>query len=371
MAGLYIHIPFCHSKCAYCDFFSTPHHTKVSDYVDALIAELSLRKTELSEVIDTIYIGGGTPSILTINDLNRLVNAIPHGHLLEFTIEANPEDVTPQWVDSILNLGINRVSIGIQSFIDAELEIVNRRHNAECAEQALLTLNRCGVAEISGDLIYGLPGQTIDSWQYSLDKIIQFELTHLSAYTLSYEPGTKLYAQLQSGKIKECEETDIEAMYQYLMIATRNAGYEHYEISNFAKPGHRAIHNSGYWKYTQYLGLGVSAHSFDGRLRRVNPIGINNYIESIRQGKTYYKIEYETEPELYNDYIITALRTVDGLNIEKLYLTFGEKWSDFFLKSASPHIHSGKLICDDDIYRIEESSWLLSDAVLRDLIYVD
>lgn len=371
MAGLYIHIPFCHSKCAYCDFFSTPHHKHASDYVDALIAEFSLRKTELSEAIDTIYIGGGTPSILTVNDLNRLVNAIPHGQLLEFTIEANPEDVTPQWVDSILNLGINRVSIGIQSFIDAELEAVNRRHNAECAEQALLTLKRCGVAEISGDLIYGLPGQTIDSWRYSLDKIIKFELTHLSAYSLSYEPGTKLYAQLQSGKISECEETEIEAMYRYLMEATRNAGYEHYEISNFAKPEHRAIHNSAYWKYAQYLGLGVSAHSFDGRLRRVNPIGINNYIESIRRGKTYCQIERETESELYNDYIITSLRTVDGLDIKKLRSAFGEKWGDFFCKSATRHIQSGKLICDGDVYRIEESSLLLSDAVLRDLIYVD
>ncbi|MBQ8774213.1 MAG: coproporphyrinogen III oxidase, partial [Muribaculaceae bacterium] len=166
-------------------------------------------------------------------------------------------------------------------------------------------------------------------------------------------------------------EEENRQMYEYAKKVFKDNGYEHYEISNFAKPEHRAIHNSAYWKYAQYLGLGVSAHSFDGRLRRVNPIGINNYIESIRRGKTYYQIERETESELYNDYIITSLRTVDGLDIKKLRSAFGEKWGDFFCKSATRHIQSGKLICDGDVYRIEESSWLLSDAVLRDLIYVD
>lgn len=368
MAGLYIHIPYCHSKCSYCDFCSTPKVDTAEDYITALIDEYRLRKDEVNEPLSTVYIGGGTPSILPMPTLSRLVESLGHPVLEEFTIEANPEDVTPEWVDAIIRIGINRVSIGIQSLVDSELKAINRRHSAARAEEALMTLKSGGIAEISGDLIYGLPGQSLESWNYSLNKLIGYGLTHISAYNLSYEPGTRLYAQLISGKVNEASDETIESMYALLTDSLRKNGYEHYEISNFAQPGHRAHHNSNYWNMTPYIGLGVSAHSFDGKTRRANGNRIKDYIKSINSANTYYEVEEESPENILNDYIITALRTRDGINLNDMRLRFNSDTVENLLSSAKRYIASGRLIKTDESLSLSETAILISDSIFRDLI---
>lgn len=367
MAGMYIHIPYCHAKCSYCDFYSTANQRGVAEYVSALIEEATLRKDEISEIFSTLYIGGGTPSILSQEDIVRLVKTFKTPDMEEVTIEANPEDVTESWAEMIAGLGVNRISMGFQSFVDAELDVVGRRHSSEESIRAVKTLRRVGIKEISGDLIYGLPTQTLESWEYSLDKLLSLNLPHVSAYSLSYEPGTRLYAQLLGGKIKEVDEDIIINMYDLLITKMKEAGYEHYEISNFAKPNHRSRHNSSYWRDVPYLGLGVSAHSFDGVKRRVNPINISNYIKTIKAGLICYEIEEETILERYNDYVITALRTCEGINLNDMSKKYD---TNRLLADADKYISSGELLLKDNYLSFDEKAWLRSDGVLRDLIMV-
>ena len=369
MAGLYIHIPFCHSKCSYCDFYSMPSVKMSSEYVDALINEWKIRKNEVAGNIETIYLGGGTPSILDTGLLSKLIAALPTENVREFTIEANPEDITRNWIDIVKQLGINRVSIGVQSLLDNELQAVGRRHTAQEAIDAIKLLQNYGITEISADLIYGLPQQTLESWKYSVENLVNLGIPHISSYSLSYEPGTRLYAQLSSGKIEETDEDTVAAMYDMLTSSLMFNGYEHYEISNFAKPWHIAQHNSSYWKFTPYIGLGVSAHSFDGTKRRVNPLNIKKYIEALSSGKTIYEVEDETPTDLYNDYIITSLRTSDGINLDDMRARFGGEYAEEFCKSAETFIASGKLVQPTPLtIRFTEDAWLVSDSVLRELI---
>lgn len=369
MAGLYIHIPFCHSKCSYCDFYSMPRTGDIGKYVDALVTEWRMRQYEIHEPFTTIYIGGGTPSILPPYDLKRLVSGIGISNPVEFTVEANPEDVTPEWVACIKECGVNRVSIGIQSFSDDELNRINRRHTGDEAENALETLREGGIGNISADLIYGLPGQTIDSWQLSLDRLVATGVEHISAYSLSYEPGTRLHAMLSTGKIKETDEDTVSEMYRRLTDSLRKAGYEHYEISNFALPDRRAIHNSSYWHFIPYLGLGTAAHSFDGKTRRANRRGIKAYISDIMSGKTFYDIEDENPDELYNDYIITSLRTAEGIDKRHFAGCFGDKAFTDLRRDASAFLRSGKMTETPDSLFITEESFLISDSILVELIH--
>lgn len=367
MAGLYIHIPFCHSKCSYCDFFSTPKRDHIFEYISALISEFELRKGEITEPFTTLYIGGGTPSILPLHEMARIISYFKTDNMTEITIEANPEDINKTWAKTIVDIGINRVSMGIQSFVDSELISVGRNHSSQQSLCAIETLRNSGITEISGDLIYGLPGQTLESWKYSLSKLLTVKLPHISAYSLSYEPGTKLYAKLISGKIKETDEDTIVEMYKTLISMTKSMGYNHYEISNFSFPGHQSRHNSSYWHDIPYLGLGVSAHSFDGKYRRSNPINISKYINTLKSGNTFYELETETLKNKYNDYIITALRTSDGVNL----IEMAKKYDiETFLKDASPYIDNGILIVENNNIRFNEQSWLICDSILRDLIIV-
>ena len=368
MSGIYIHIPFCHSKCSYCDFFSTPDSKYMQRYIDAVIKEWELRKHELTGALNTIYIGGGTPSILPLDLLERLVTALPRQNILEFTIEANPEDVTREWIEGIKSMGINRVSMGVQSFNDDELKAVNRRHSSMQAHRAIELLTAAGITDVSVDVIYGLPLQSLSSWRSSLDALLQYRLPHLSAYALSYEPGTRLYAQLIAGKIKEASDSQYAAMYDTLIELTERNGYEHYEISNFALPGHKAIHNSHYWDFTPYLGLGCSSHSFDGSCRRFNPSNIKKYEESLESGKVCYEQEDENPDELYNDYIITRLRTSDGIAFNDFVKRFGADDLDAMLRTAAPHLASGNLEKSDSGIKLARRAVLISDSILRELI---
>ena len=288
MAGLYIHIPYCHSKCHYCDFYSGSGLGEQDNYIHAIEKEYQLRKHEIIEPYRTIYIGGGTPSSLDSDNLLRLlrfckteVADTPE----EFTIEVNPENVTPHLIKLLKDNGVNRVSMGIQSLVDDELKAVGRNHTPECALKGA-ALIADGFSNFSYDLIFGLPGQTLESLNYSLEKLLELRPPHISIYLLSYEPGTRLYARLVSGKIRETDEATVTRMYSLICESLRYAGYDHYEISNFALPGHESRHNSSYWASVPYLGLGASAHSFDGSVRRYNPSNLKEYIRNVDSGES-------------------------------------------------------------------------------------
>ena len=370
MAGLYIHIPFCHSKCAYCDFYSTPNSKLRSQLIKSLIQEWKMRKHELNgEPVKTIYIGGGTPSILSIDELIELLSPISTINVEEFTIEANPEDINTAWVNDVKELGCNRISIGVQSLQDNELTNVGRRHTAADALKAIDIIKDAGIQNISADLIYGLPEQTIESWKYSLTKLLSTDITHLSSYALSYEPGTRLYSRLMSGRIKEASDETYEKMYNMLCQLTSEAGFIHYEISNFSLPGFHSHHNSSYWNYTPYLGIGPGAHSFDGNIRRMNAPQLNAYIKSISNGVLFCESESPSPTEAINEAIITGFRTSAGLNP----LIIGQRWGNGYLqkieRNIARFIKHGKIVrMDDGTFRIPEKYWLISDLILRDII---
>lgn len=374
MSGLYIHIPFCHSKCAYCDFHSFPVDTAIGRYVseryiEALRNELKLRHHELPEPPTTVYIGGGTPSILPPANLRQIIDDIDLTHTIEFTVEANPEDITPDWTQAMVSMGVNRVSIGVQSLNDHELSTVGRRHNATQAIEAIHTLHANGIHDISADLIYGLPGQTVSSWSDSVKRLLDTPITHMSAYSLMYEPGTRLTAMLNSGRITAVDDSTEHTMYDLLISQTDAAGFIHYEISNFARPEYRARHNSGYWDFTPYLGLGPGAHSFDGRnIRRSNPDDSRLYVNSLLKHHTVYQQETETPDDQLNDLIITSLRTIDGLSLNKIDTLMGNGEVQSLLDRARKHIDCGHLMIENGTLHIPQCHWLISNAILRDII---
>lgn len=379
MAGLYIHIPFCRSKCYYCDFFSSPAYGYAERFVDALIAEWKLRRHELNEPIETIYLGGGTPTVLPDSLTAKLVEAIEKdvgiANLTEFTIEANPEDISRERLLLWQQIGINRISIGIQSFNDAELKIIGRRHDSPASAKALSTLKEHGI-NFSADLMYGLPSQNIEDWNKNLTRLLSFNPPHFSAYLLSYEPGTRLYAIKERGGVKEASEELACEMYALLCNKAADAGYNHYEISNFAMPGARAKHNSSYWDLTPYIGLGPAAHSFDGIVRRHNPWDIKKYMNSLLDDyKACHEIDEENERNRVNDYIVTSLRTSNGFNLPFANKKFGKPFTDEFVKNANilmSRTPIGKeapiCIASDGTFFIPEHLWLKSDAIMRELI---
>lgn len=373
MTGLYIHIPFCHSKCSYCDFYSGLSRGLLKGYVDALIAELKLRRDEITEPLSTVYIGGGTPSIMPPADIVKLVNHVtdiaPLTEVAEFTIEVNPEDVTECLLDTYRKLGVNRISIGVQSFNDNLLKNINRCHSAKQAIDAVAILKKNGW-KYSMDLMFGLPGQTLQMWSHDVDILMQLRPPHFSAYLLSYEPGTRMYAMLQSGKVQEASEESVSLMQSYINQSAKENGYSHYEISNYALSGFHSLHNSAYWTMTPYLGLGASAHSFDGSLRRFNPANLKRYLNAIQQGSIPAIIEEETTDERFNDYIITGLRTAPGLSISSLRNKFPEAYVEKLLQDAGPFLDNGQLVLSDDNFSIKEEFWLKSDTIMRELLRV-
>ncbi|MDE6703617.1 MAG: radical SAM family heme chaperone HemW [Muribaculaceae bacterium] len=361
MAGLYIHIPFCHSKCIYCDFYSMPQTARLDALLDALAREYELRRDEITAPFTTVYIGGGTPSIVDPAKLARLCKALPMSDAEEFTIEVNPEDVTAERIKAWRDIGINRISMGIQSFDDNELHAIRRRHSAADVMKALDMLLEGGINNISCDLIYGLPGQSLMSWQDSLKRLLDYRLPHISAYCLSYEPGTALHVRMSAGKVTPTDDETLEIMYSNLCRATADAGYEHYEISNFSLPGMRSRHNSSYWTGTPYLGLGPGAHSYDGKTRRFNPGKLKEYIDSA----SITVVDEETENERFNDLLITALRTADGLDFSELT----PERAEYLNNAVKPFIANGQIITNEiGRLRISEAAWFRSDAILRELI---
>lgn len=357
MAGLYVHIPYCAAKCAYCDFYSGPlRGFDAEAYVAATMTELETRRAEvlnIGEQFQTLYIGGGTPSSIDPLLLARFCDLATE--TAEKTIEVNPEDVIPEWACRAHSAGFNRVSMGVQSLNDDELRSVGRRHDSNRAFDAFVTLREAGFLNISLDLIYGLPGQTLQSWVKSLEGVIGLRPEHISAYMLSYEPGTNLHTRLQAGKIKETDEPTLMEMYNQLCELTRRAGYNHYEISNFALEDRHSRHNSSYWDFTPYLGLGPGAHSFDGKLRRYNPSNLKGYMKN--PGGSFV-VESPEPNSLYNDRIITGLRTSKGLSpdvFNSRELTLAEQ----LLQRT-----------DSGFFRIAEEQWLLSNQIMEAFIRI-
>lgn len=375
MAGIYIHIPFCKKRCIYCDFYSTTDNRLAERYIDAICTELTHRITEIDRNnITTIYIGGGTPSQLSISQLSQLINfiksVVDFKKIIEFTIEVNPDDVTFEYILACHSLGINRVSMGIQSFVDNELQAINRRHNARQAQDAVFTIKQAGITNISIDLIYGLPLQTIDSWLYSIKKAIELDVPHISCYNLSYEEGTPLYNMRKNGEIVECSEEACIEMYETLISELQKAGFEHYEISNFAKTGYYSRHNSNYWNLTPYLGLGAAAHSFDGKIRRYNPTSIHKYIQNVNYKGVAYDEEHETIYERYNEYIMINLRTMWGINLNKVKEMFGDELYNHLIKNCKRFIDNNELQENDNIITLTDKGIMISDYIIRTLIFV-
>lgn len=402
MAGIYIHVPFCQSRCAYCDFYSTTLLAQRGTYVDAVCRELRHRVRELrDEPISTLYFGGGTPSTLTIEELRKIIAEIHFQipkfvqtnesqaclesyseccrtstelifnlQLEEITLEANPDDLTEEYVQGLLTLPINRVSLGIQSFHDRTLRLVGRRHTAQEAIDTVHRLQRHGINNISIDLIYGLPGETLADWTYSLDQAIALGVKHISAYHLTYEEGTRLWRMQEQGLVSPIDEEQSLRSFELLREKLLAAGYEHYEISNFALPGYHSRHNSSYWQGTIYIGIGPGAHSYDGQDRRWNLSDLTAYIATPQGEDVPHEVEHLTTDERYDERIITELRTARGINLHTLKADFGEDYHTHCLHCANPYIERGQLIHTSDGYlRLTPESIFVSDAVMRDLLY--
>ena len=313
MAGLYVHIPFCKKRCLYCDFFSTTQLARRKEYVEALLKEIAMRRNEASEPIQTVYIGGGTPSTLETADIERIVRAVGLQEAEEVTMEMNPGDATREYLQALRQTGINRLSIGIQSFQDELLQLIGRRHNAQQAIEAVRMAQEVGFDNISVDLMYALPTQTMTQWEADIETALSLGVQHISSYGLMYEEGTALTKMVENGELEAIDEDTENAMYDRLCERLKQAGFVHYEVSNFALPGREAKHNSNYWNGTPYIGVGAGAHSYIGKVRSWNPDDIETYIQGIKDGSLKRESETLTEKDIYNEQIMLGLRTNRGI----------------------------------------------------------
>ena len=313
MAGLYVHIPFCKKRCLYCDFFSTTLLERRGEYVDALLQEISARKDELNEPVRTVYIGGGTPSTLDTIDVFRIMRTINAPEAEEVTIEVNPGDITPRYLNELRQCGINRLSIGVQSFKDDLLKLLGRRHTAVQAIDAVRMAQQAGFDNISIDLMYALPEQKKSHWVADIELALRLNVQHISCYGLMYEEGTQLTCKRDKGELTPIDEDTENEMYDYLCQRLAKAGYHHYEVSNFALPGYEAKHNSSYWNGTPYIGVGAGAHSYLPPVRSWNPANLSKFLKGIWAGTLKRESETLGEREKYNERIMLGLRTDRGI----------------------------------------------------------
>jgi len=375
MAGIYIHIPFCKRRCIYCDFFSTTQSEKKPTYVHALCQELKIRKNYLEEEeIETIYLGGGTPSQLTQEELESIFSALYNIYKVredaEITLEANPDDLTPEYVDMLRTLPVNRISMGIQTFQEETLKLLHRRHTATQAIEAFHRCREAGFRNISIDLMYGLPGETLEAWKEDLQQAIALHPEHISAYHLIYEEGTALWNLREQHQVEEADEDLSVTLFKTLIDELTQAGYQHYEISNFCLPGLHSRHNSSYWIGKKYLGCGPSAHSFNGKSRQWNVASLEKYIHAIHQGKPDFEIEELDLYTRYNDFIITSIRTCWGMSLSHLRTEYGEELYNYCLCMAKPHINQGLLEINEDILKLTKKGIFISDGIMSDLLFV-
>ena len=375
MAGIYIHIPFCKQRCSYCAFYSTTLYNIRERYVDALCKEIAMRKEYAGGApIETIYLGGGTPSTLSMEQLKRICDTVYAAYQVspapEVTIECNPDDLTPDFLAQLKQLPFNRISMGVQSFNDTQLKRLGRRHDAAKARQAVANARTAGYSNISIDLIFALPGSTIDEWEHDLESAIVLRPDHLSAYNLTYEEGTPMHRALERGDFTELSEEENITQFQMLISRLKEAGYRHYEISNFALPGRESRHNSSYWNDTPYIGCGAAAHSYNGTSRGWNIADIQEYIKGIENGNPVFEIEELTEEERYNDTILTRLRTAEGIPLAWMKEKFSSRLYDYMLRCIGKEIALGYLKEENGHLSLTEKGIFISDAVIRELIYV-
>ena len=368
MAGLYVHIPFCSSRCVYCGFYSTTGLELRERYVDAVCKEIEMRPG--SETISTIYLGGGTPSQLSTKQLKRILDSAYIYNKVEndaeVTIEMNPDDVNKETADALRKLPVNRISMGAQTFNDERLRFLHRRHNASQVKEAVETLRQAGFKNISIDLMYGFPNQTLEEWKADIEKALELDVEHISTYCLMYEEGTALYKLLEQGKVAEIDEELERDMYYTLIDTLESAGYEHYEISNFARKGYRSKHNSSYWRGVPYIGIGAAAHSFDIKTRSWNIADIRKYIEAMERGERLYEEELIDEETRYNDAITVALRTKEGLDLT----TLPEDQRRYCIANAKRHIDAQLLKMADNHLALTKEGLFVSDMVMSDLMIV-
>ena len=367
MAGLYIHIPFCKSRCIYCGFYSTTAFELRQQYTGALCREMAQRAS--ADNIGTIYLGGGTPSQLTLPQLQRIFDTIYKYNKVdkdaEVTIEVNPDDVTEELATALASLSVNRVSMGAQTFNDERLAFLRRRHTSRQVGKAIERLRKAGISNISIDLMYGFPEETLDSWQQDISTALSLDVEHLSAYCLMIEEGTPLHCM----QISPIDEELERAMYEQLMDRLAASGYEHYEISNFARPKFRSRHNSNYWNQKPYKGIGAAAHSYDGLRRRCwNISNIQRYIDGIRVGKCVYEEEWLDEDTHYNDIITVSLRTCEGIRLKDL----SARHRQYCLRNAQHFIDDDllKFSPDKNNLSLTRRGLFISDMIMSDLMLV-
>lgn len=373
MAGIYLHIPFCKQACNYCNFhFSTSLQLK-DDLLMALKAEIALQKNYLEgQTIETIYFGGGTPSLLSADEIMGIWDVIektfPKQNLKEITLEANPDNLTKEYLAALKNTPVNRLSIGIQSFQDKDLQYMNRAHNAKEADYAVKAAQDMGLENISIDLIYGTPTMTDNEWLQNIKTALALNVMHISSYALTVEPKTALAFAIEKGKTKQPDNTQTADQFEQLMESLTGAGFDHYEISNFAKPGKYAIHNTNYWKGKHYLGLGPSAHSYNNTSRQWNVANNPQYIRSLLNDK---KVPFELEELSFenrvNEYIMISLRTMWGADLNYITSTFGQDVTTTLLHQAQEFIEEGKMIQQANNLILTVKGKLLADGIASEL----
>ncbi len=373
MAGIYVHIPFCESRCLYCDFFSTTEVEKREQYADALLKETEDRRDELKvETVGTVYVGGGTPSQLRTDTLRRIFEGIYAWYDVEekaeVTVECNPEDVTPVFAEGLRTLPVNRVSMGVQTFDDNRLRFIRRRHTSQKSVEAVNLLKANGFQNISIDLMFGFPGEKLEEWEHDIDRALELDVPHVSAYSLMYEEGTALTRLKESGKIAELDDEEMLAMYTLLIYKMEKAGYRHYELSNFCRPGKASIHNMSYWEGVPYLGMGAGAHSYDGRQRRWNVSALDKYMEGVLNSTCYWEVEKLSDADHFNEYVMTRLRTDEGMDTGWLRREFGGKIDmREFEQTLQRELESGCLVKEKGRVRLSRKGLYISDSVMSDL----
>lgn len=376
MAGIYLHIPFCKRRCIYCDFFSTTQSERKTDYIHALCQELETRKDYLGgEGIETIYLGGGTPSQLDKEDFEKIFSSIYSNYHItgqpEITLEANPDDLTSEYIAMLRMLPFNRLSMGVQTFNEPTLKLLQRRHTSGQAIRAFQECRAAGFGNISIDLMYGLPGETLSSWEQDLEQALALHPEHISAYHLIYEEGTVLWKLREQHSVEEADEDLSVSLFSRLIDRLSSAGYDHYEISNFCLPGLHSRHNSSYWTGKKYLGCGPSAHSYNGVSRQWNVASLDKYIKDISVGTPDFEIEELDLYTRYNDFVITSIRTQWGMPLSGLRSKFGDKLYAYCLRMAAPHLKQGTLAIVEDTLKLTREGIFISDGIMSDMLWVE
>ena len=375
MAGIYIHIPFCKKACHYCNFHFSTQTEYIQDFTHALVAEIKLQKNYLTAPIETIYFGGGTPSLLKKAELEMIIealkanfNLVPH---FEFTIEANPDDINPVIAADWLALGVNRLSIGIQSFQAASLAWMNRAHSVEQSHAAIKIVQAAGFKDISADLIYGTPYLSDEDLMADIVTLIQYKVNHISCYALTVEEKTALHSMITKKQIEDIDTTKQARQFEIMVEALTAAGFEHYEISNFAMPGARSKHNSNYWNQVPYLGLGPAAHSFNGDQRQWNIANNSLYFQSIKNKLVPFELENLSLTQKFNEYMMISLRKSEGFSTHYIKDVFGEKYEAYVMSTSPKYIALGQLKPTEKGYTLTKEAKFFADGIASDFFWVN